>query len=122
MNALISVGGQAFPEPSSYTATTSTIVDAARNVSGRMVGNVVRYDVAKIEVSWKYLTVEQWANILSKFSKTFVNDVYFFNQTTGTYTTKEMYVSDRNASAWRRDPNSGEVLGWVNPSLSLVEA
>lgn len=121
MNALISIGGYAFPEPSSYTATTSTIVDSARNVSGYMVGSVVRNDVAKIEVSWKYLTVEQWASILSLFARNFDNSVYFFNQTTGTYTTRDMYVSDRNASAWRRDPNTGEVLGWVNPSLSLVE-
>ena len=34
MAALVSIGGFDFPEPSSYSATTSTIVDSARNVSG----------------------------------------------------------------------------------------
>lgn len=121
MKALISIGGYSFPEPSTYSAVTSTIVDSARNVSGYMVGSVVRNDVAKIEVSWKYLTVEQWASILSLFAQNFDNSVHFFNQTTGAYTTRDMYVSDRTASAWRRDPNTGEVMGWVNPSLSLVE-
>jgi hypothetical protein len=119
--ALVSIGGFDFPEPSGYTATTSTIVDSARNVSGYVVGSIVRSDVAKVEMSWKYLTVRQWASILSLFSSSFYNDVRFFNQTTGTYTTRTMYVSDRNASMFRRDPQTGEVMGWLNPSLSLVE-
>jgi hypothetical protein len=115
------IGGYSLPEPSAYSAITSTIVDSARNVSGYVVGSVVRQDVAKIEVSWKYLTVSQWARILSLFTGSFYNDVTFFNQATGNYTTRKMYVSDRNASAWRRDPNTGEVLGWTGCSLSLVE-
>lgn len=121
MNSLVTIGGYQLPEPSSYSATTSTIVDSARSVNGYVVGSVVRSDVAKIELSWKYLTVRQWANILSKFTGSFYNNVTFFNQSTGTYVTRKMYVSDRNASAWRRDPQTGEVMGWVNPSLSLVE-
>ena len=119
--ALVSIGGFDFPEPSSYTATTSTIVDSARNVNGYVVGAIVRSDVAKVELSWKYLTVRQWASILSLFSSSFYNDVKFFNQTTGAYTTRTMYVSDRNASMFRRNPVTGEVMGWLNPSLSLVE-
>lgn len=119
--ALVSIGGFEFPEPSAYTATTSTIVDSARNVNGYVVGAVVRKDVAKVELSWKFLTVRQWASILSLFADSFYNDVRFFNQTTGAYTTRTMYVSDRNASMFRRDPKTGEVMGWLNPSLSLVE-
>lgn len=119
--SLVSIGGYEFPEPSSYSATTSTIVDSARNVSGYVVGAVVRKDVAKVELSWKYLSVRQWATILSLFADSFYNDVRFFNQTTGTYTTRTMYVSDRSASMFRRNPETGEVMGWLNPSLSLIE-
>lgn len=121
MRALVSIGGYDLPEPSGYSAITSTIVDSARNVSGYMVGSVVRHDVAKVELSWKYLTVSQWANILSRFTTNFTNSVTFFNQVTGTYDTRTMYISDRGASAWRRNPDTGEMMGWVNPSLSLVE-
>lgn len=121
MEALVSIGGYELPEPSTYNAVTSTIVDSARNVGGYVVGSIVRHDVAKIELSWKYLTVEQWANVLSLFSDSFYNDVRFFNQTTGTYDVRTMYVSDRNASAWRRDPRTGKVMGWTGASLSLVE-
>ena len=121
MAALVSIGGFDFPEPSTYTATTSTIVDSARNVSGYVVGSVIRNDVAKIELTWRYLTAQQWANILSLFSGSFYNDVRFLNQVTNQYTTRTMYVSDRNAGMWRRDPQSGSVMGYTNCSLSLVE-
>jgi hypothetical protein len=121
MEALVTIGGYELPEPSAYSAVTSTIVDSARNVEGKMVGAVVRHDVAKIDLSWKYLTVEQWANILSLFNDSFINNVRFFNQATGNYDVRSMYVSDRDASAWRRDPVTGRVMGWVNPRIALVE-
>ena len=122
IDALVSIGGYELPEPSSYNAITSTIVDSGRNVEGKVVGSVVRSDVAKIELGWKFLTVEQWAAILSLFNSSFFNEVRFFNQATGNYDVRTMYVSDRDASVFRRDPNSGAVMGWVNPKLSLVEA
>lgn len=121
MTDLVTVAGVALPEPSSYSAGTSTLVDSARNVSGYVVGSVVRNDVAKVELSWRYLTVRQWANVLSLFKNNFYNSVTFFDQTTGDYTTRQMYVSDRNAGMWRRHPETGEVLGWTECTLSLVE-
>lgn len=121
MDALVSIGGFDFPEPSTYNATTSTIVDSARNVSGYVVGSVVRHDVAKIELSWKYLTAQQWAQILSLFSSSFYNKVTFLNQTTNEPDERDMYVSDRSAGMWRRNPQTGEVMGYTNCSLSLIE-
>ena len=121
MASLISIGNFNFPEPSTYNATTATIVDSARNVQGKVVGSVIRNDVAKIEVSWKYLTAQQWADILSLFTSKFYNDVRFLNQATNSYTTRTMYVSDRSAGMWRRDPEDGTVLGYTGASLSLVE-
>ena len=122
MAALVSIGSYDFPEPSSYVGTTATIVDSARNVNGRVVGAVVRNDVAKVEVTWKYLSAGQWATILSLFNNSFYNDVRFYNQATASYTTRTMYVSDRtSAGMWRRDPETGSVLGWTNCTLSLVE-
>lgn len=121
MVALVSIGGFDFPEPSTYTATTSTIVDSARNVNGVVVGSVVRHDVAKIEMTWKYLTAQQWATILSLFTNSFYNEVRFLNQATNMAETRTMYVSDRNAAMWRRDPQTGAVMGYTGCSLSLVE-
>ena len=125
--ALVSVGGYDFPEPAKdgYTGNTSTLVDSARNTQGVMVGSVIRDDVAKVEMKWNYLTVEQWARILKCFSVKrggkFINTVTFFCQDTGTWETRDMYVSDRKAGAWRRHPETGDMMGWKDCSLSLVE-
>ena len=121
MESLVTIGGYGLPEPSSYSAVTSTIVDSARNVSGYVVGSVVRHDVAKVELSWNYLTANQWATILSLFTSSFYNTVRFYNQATANYDVREMYVSDRSAGMWRRHPITGDIMGWTNCSLSLVE-
>lgn len=123
--ALVKVGEYEFPEPSSYSANTSTLVDSARNVQGKMIGSVIRDDVAKIEISWRYLTVEQWAKIQQCFRRSsggkFINLVEFFDQSVGGWVTKEMYVNDRKSGMWRRDPSNGDVLGWTDCSLNLIE-
>lgn len=121
MEALVTVAGVALPEPSEYSASTSTLVDSARNVSGYVVGAVVRSDVAKVELSWRYLTARQWADILSLFTNNFYNNVRFFNQATADYTTRQMYVGDRSAGMWRRHPHTGEIMGFTDCSLSLIE-
>ena len=123
--ALVSVGDYDFPEPSKYSGNTSTLVDSARNVQGMMIGAVIRDDIAKVEISWKYLTVEQWARIQKCFRQSsggkFINLVTFFDQSAGGWVTREMYVSDRKAGMWRRHPETGDVLGWTECSLSLIE-
>ena len=123
--ALVSVGNYDFPEPSAYSGNTSTLVDSARNAQGVMIGSVIRDDVAKVELSWKYLTVEQWARIQKCFSVgaggKFINNVTYFDQGAGEWLTREMYVGDRKAGMWRRHPESGDVLGWTDCSLSLIE-
>ena len=124
--ALVSVDGYDFPEPSAYSANTSTLVDSARNAQGVMIGAVIRDNMAKVEISWKYLTIEQWARIQKCFRQSsggkFINLVSFFDQSVGGWVTKEMYISDRKAGMWRRHPETGDVLGWTNCSLSLIEA
>ena len=120
---LVKVGDYEFPEPSTYSANTSTLVDSGRNVLGEMVGSVIRDNVAKIEISWRYLTVEQWAGIQQCFkgNDKFVNLVEFFDQSAGGWIQRKMYVSDRKAGMWRRNPTNGEILGWADCSLSLIQ-
>lgn len=121
MAALVTIAGYELPEPSTYSATTSTLVDSARNVKGYVIGSVVRSDVAKVELSWRYLTAEQWARVLSLFTRNFYNSVTFFNQATAEYETRQMYVGDRSSSMWRRHPITGEVMGFTECKLALIE-
>ncbi len=123
--ALVRVAGLDLPEPSTYSGNTSTLVDSGRNVQGELIASVIREDVAKVEMTWNYLTAQQWAAINKKFSGkhggSFFNDVTFYDQTSGDWITRQMYVSDRNAGVWRRDPTNGDILGWTGCKLSLIE-
>lgn len=121
IKALVTVNGVELPEPSTYSGTTSTIVDSGRNVQGKVVGSVVRHDVAKVSMTWRYLTAQQWATILSLFTENFYCTVQFYNQVTASYTIRQMYVSDRTAGMWRRHSVSGNVMGWTDCTLSLIE-
>lgn len=122
--ALVSIGEFNFPAPSTYEATTSTIVDSGRNVEGYVIGAVIRDDVAKVAMTWNFISAQDWANILAQFSPSkggsFYQDVTFFLQDNNAWTTREMYVSDRTAGIYLRNAD-GSIKGYTNASLSLVE-
>lgn len=124
MTPMISIGNFAFPEPSTYSSTTSTIVDSGRNVEGYVIGSVIRDDVAKIECTWNFISAQDWANILAQFSIArggkFYNNVTFFLQDTNTWVTREMYVNDRKASVFLRNKD-GSIRGYTGASLALIE-
>ena len=117
---LVTIRTTPIPEPTSYSGTTSTLTDSALSVSGKLLGSVVRKDIAQISLSWNYLDSAAWAQINQLFSDNHTNPVCFFNQTTGNWVTRDMYVSDRTAGLWRRDDN-GVVLGWLGCGLQLKE-
>ena len=124
---LVTVAGTALPEPAvdGYKANTATLVDSARNVEGVMIGEVIRDDVAKVELNWKFLTVAQWAMINGLFKDSsggkFINAVTFLDQSTGAYQTRQMYVSDRSAGAYLRDRDTKELRGWTDCRIALIE-
>lgn len=125
---LVYVDGSALPEPSAFEANTATIVDSARDVNGVVVGAVIRRDVAKITLTWNFLTPSQWAEVL-RLTSAFYLDVFYYSQSAGGWETRHMYVSDRNAGMFRRNPDitstnpalDTPVVGWKGAKLSLVE-
>jgi len=117
---MVTIGNTALPEPSSYEANTATLVDSARNARGYVIGSVIRNDVAKVSMGWNFISAQDWANILSLFTNNFYNNVTFYNQSTNTWVTRKMYVSDRSASVFRRNAN-GSIMGYTGAALSLVE-
>ena len=125
IKALVSIAGHDLPEPSTYNAVTTALVESGTNAAGHMIGAVIRDEIASVELGWRFLSAEQWAQILSLFKESaggsYVNPVTFFDQSAGTWVTREMYVSDRSAPMWRRDPQSGLLLGWSDCKLTLTE-
>lgn len=123
----------AVPTPSKYTSNTATIVDSARNTDGKMIGTVIREDVAKIQMSWNFISYDDWASLVqqfsSKFGGAFIRNVTYFDQSSGQLETKQMYISDRNADSFllfNEDtaPTASMIglpMGYENATLSLIE-
>ena len=99
-------------------------MDSGRNTLGYVIGAVIRDDVAKVEMTWNFISAEDWAELLSQFSPaqggSFYNTVTFFLQDTNSWVTRQMYVSDRVANIFLRGPD-GSIRGYAGASLSLVE-
>lgn len=124
MRPMVTIGNTPILDPWEYNATTSTIVDSARNVKGKMIGAVIRDDVAKIECTWQYIPAEEWSKIIKLFSTkhggSFINNVTFYNQDTNDWETRECYVSDRTAKVFLRRAD-GSIRGYQNARIALVE-
>lgn len=126
--------GYAVPTPSTYIGNTATIVDSARNTDGYMIGTVIRNGVAKIQMTWNFLSAQDWSDLLKQFEPAyggaFVRDVTFFNQTSGELETRTMYVGDRTSSGSfllyneenAPDPSLiGLPRGYLGAQFSLIE-
>jgi len=126
VNNLVTVSGTTLPTPSTYSGQVSDIVDNGRNTQGELVADVIRSNVAKIELTWNYLSVSDWSKILNLFyakdNSKFINSVTFFDQVSGEFATRRMYVSDRtNSGLIPVYDGSGNLRGWSNCKLSLIE-
>lgn len=124
MRALVSIGSYNMPAPSTYQSTTATVVDSARNVQGYVVGAVIRENIAKAAMTWKFISAQDWADLLAQFDGTrggsFYRDVTLFIQDTNQWVTRTMYISDRSASIFLRNPD-GSIKGYTDAQFSLVE-
>ena len=124
MRPMITIAGTAIPDPSVYNGSTSTLVDSGRNAEGKMIGSVFRDDIGKVEATWKYISAEDWANILRLFSMKrggkFINSVTFYCQDSNDWETREMYVSDRVGGVFLRRPD-GSIRGHTGARLALIE-
>lgn len=129
---LLTVGGTVLPQPSTYVGLTADVVNSGRSANGRLIASVICSDIAKVEVTWNYLTAKQWSDVLKLFysnsssasgrTHKFVQSVTFFNQTTNGWDTRNMYISDRTSSGvFLCDKVTGKPLGWKGCKLSLID-
>lgn len=126
MRALVTINGVDLPAPSTYSGTTATIVDSARNAKGVTVGAVIRNDVAKVEMTWKFIRPDDWAKMIRLFSPayggSFYNDVTFYSDIANDWETRRMYVSDRtNGGVFMRNQEDGSIKGYLGARLALIE-
>lgn len=125
------------PTPSNYDASSSTLVNSARNSEGVVVGDVIAEDIAKIELQWNYLSVAEYSKVAklfdSKYGGNFFNFVSYFDVVLGDFesnnsgiptiaTHRVFYVNDRKVKVAQitLDAN-GKPIGYQGVSLHLID-
>ena len=93
-NILI-VGGVSLPDPSQMTISDYDISESERNANGKMVSQIIREDVHKIECKWFVLRPEQYMEIRRAIKKKFGLSVNFFIPDQNAAGSLEMYAGDR---------------------------
>ena len=147
------VGGSTYtdlPTPSNYKMTSTTLVDSARNTKGFVIATVVREGIRKVEVSWKYLTVEQFSIIAKLFEGSntggsggfsfyckyfdtvigdFIDSEHGFTNlgspatVHGSTDPRQFYVGDRVTDTAQicLDKTTGSPIGYTDVKLSVIE-
>lgn len=94
-NNILIVGGVTLPDPSEMTISDYDISESERNANGKMVSQMIRADVHKIECKWKLLRPDEYMVIRKAIKKKFGLDVKFFIPEQNEDGELEMYAGDR---------------------------
>lgn len=109
--ALLNISGVDLPAPVSYKVTMADIQSAnsGRSDGGYMSLEVVRADVASIDVAWENLTQSELETITNAINYSSFTVVFYY----GASLTADMYKSDRSIEL------SKDLSHW-NISFSLI--
>lgn len=118
----ITIEGAQIPNPDGYEVEVTDIHDTGRNVLGQIIGSPIRTNIEKITLSWSWLTVDAWAEILAKFADNTINySVSYYSARTAGITTKTMIVRERRNGLYFKDPRTKLPKYWKNCSLTFEE-
>lgn len=113
------------PCPSSYNGTSTTLVDSARNTKGVVIGQIVRSDIAKVEMSWNFLTNAEYARIAQMFEEKYGGSFFFkaifFNAVLNAFDMRDFYPNDRKFQTAKMVLKNGVPQGYQNVGLNIIE-
>lgn len=115
---ILVVEGVSLPEPSEMTQSDYDISDSERNAKGKMVAQIIREDVHKIECKWKLLRPDQYAIIRAAIKKKFDLNVSYFIADTGGRGSLSMYAGDRKTPVYTYE---NETPVYKDFSLNFIE-
>lgn len=112
---MIKINGVAIATPSSFQVTISDIDgETSRNANGDLIRDRIAVK-RKLELQWNHLSTSAISTILQAVQNVFFN-VEYPDPMTGTLTTKNFYVGDRNAPMYNYTLDR-----WESLSMSFIE-
>lgn len=121
-NGFIKINGTVLPYPSrGLTVQRQQFVDSARNALGQVVAQKINRRIIKLDsLHWSHLTANEWRKILVEIEK-FEGRLEYWDNLAGTFKTLRVYWGDSSEEIWKINPQTGEVLEYVNCSCNIID-
>jgi hypothetical protein len=117
----LEIEGVPLPPPSGLTLSREDLHSSSeRNARGQLVSDIIRSNVLKMNVTWKYLTADELQALMELVSRRMFMNVKYYSDLTQAYTTAKMYKGAVSYTP-HRVLNTGEIDGWLNVRISLIE-
>ena len=91
------------PISSTYKTTSTTLVKSGRNSKGVIITTVVKAGLRKVEMSWRVMSISDYATLGTFFNTNFMFYGYYFDQDTNKWQTLQFYVGDRVADSLKQE-------------------
>jgi hypothetical protein len=121
-NGMFKINGIVLPYPSrGLTMQRQQLVDSTRNAKGQVVAQKINRRLFKFDaLEWKHLTASQWRAIQQEIDK-FEGTLEYWDNPSGTFKTRRVYWGDEDSEIWKINPQTGEVLEYVNCKCNLID-
>lgn len=115
--ALLAIAGVSVADPAEVKVSRYDITKANRTASGRMVMEVVRAGVRRVDVVWRYLPDPDWQHILNLL---LAHKPFFTLSYPDAGGTQSMvcYCGDINTTLWH---TINGVRYWAEVSIAFIE-
>lgn len=119
--AFITINGKQFPAPVRYPKlVVTTLVDAARNANGQVVGQKIGRDQNKVEaLTWPVLDASTWSEMLQEFNNFFVMAT-IWDMVANDWVTIKMYPGDRTADVLKTD-EEGRPIKYKDCAVNIID-
>ena len=97
---ILVINGVSLPEPSKMDQSDYDISDAERNANGKMISQMIREDIHKIECQWKVLRPSEYMIIRNAIKGKFGLKVSYFIADQNASGSLEMYAGDRKTPVY----------------------
>lgn len=118
----IKINGITIPTPArGLVYQGQQLVDSARNANGEVVAQKINRRLIKLDsVTWPLLTDAQWGAILTEINK-FTGVLEYYEPSVGARREMDIYWGDYSAEPFRIDPDTGNVLEWINCKCNIID-
>lgn len=120
--SFFSINGVSLPFPATgLKVERQQLVDSKRNAKGEVVAQKINRRLFKFSsLTWKHLTASEWRAIQQEIDK-FEGTLTYWDNPTGSFKTRKVYWGDESAEVFKINPTTGEVLEYLDCSVSIVD-